>query len=129
MCLARYGQLVIPTTVWEKDELIKAGLGEKIVFEDIDCQSDAFREKLMTHFPKLKDGGGYQLCKCKPNSRELEPLSAAVMSSPRLLQGCGGNSRTYIRPLQCDLDIESLGYEIVLLILCMPSHMTSHMND
>lgn len=66
-------------TSWEKDELIAAGLGEnKVVFEDVDCDADQFREALFSCFPKLKDCGGYQLCKCKPNSRELQPLSGAV---------------------------------------------------
>lgn len=92
----------------------KAGLGEKkIVFADVDCDANVFCEGFISQYPKLKDGGGYLLCKCKPNSRELEPLSAAVLSSPRSLQGCGGNSRTYVRPLQCDLDLESPEYEMV----------------
>lgn len=114
VCLANHQQTAIPTTSWEKDELIAAGLGEvKVVFEDPDCNADDFRQQLFSTFPKLKNGGGYQLCKCKANSRELQPLSGAVLTSPRALQGCGGNSRTYIRPLQTDLDLSSCDYERV----------------
>ena len=109
VCLAHHDQNIIPTTAWEKDVLISAGLGEKkIVFENADCDASVFKEVLLNSFPKLQDAGGYQLCKCKSNSRELEPLSAIVLSSPRALQGCSGNSRTYIRPLQSDLDLTRL---------------------
>ena len=48
---------------------------------------------------------GYQLCKCIPNTRNLEALSSTTLSSPRVLQACGGNSRTYVRPLQKNLDL------------------------
>ena len=106
VCLSRYDQSTIPTTAVEKDNLISAGLGEKkVIIEDADCNADKFREILLTTFPKLIEGGGYQLCKCKPNSRELEALSSTALRSPRVLQSLGGNSRTYIRPLQKDLDL------------------------
>ena len=55
-------------------------------------------------FPKLSSAGGFQLCWCKPNSRELEPLSRHVMTSPRLLKERVGQGRTYI-VLQVDLDL------------------------
>ena len=115
VCLANHDQNTIPTTAWEKEGPISAGPGEKkIVFQDADCEADVYKEILLNSFPKLRDAGGYQLCKCKPNSRELEPLSAIVLSLPRALQGCGGNSRTYIRPLQSDLDLTRLDeYELV----------------
>ena len=106
VCLATHNQTSIPTTAIEKDVLISAGLGEKkIVFDNVECVAEEFRKILFDTFPKLKDGGGYQLCKCRPNTREIEILSSTALSSPRALQCCGGNSRTYIRPLQRDLDL------------------------
>ena len=68
-------------------------------FEDVECTSILFKNQT---YPKLREGGGYQLCKCK---RELQPLSMATLLSPMSSKQCGGNSRTYIKPLQCDLDI------------------------
>lgn len=58
---------------------------------------------------------------CRPNSRELEALSSAAMSSPQNLRDFGGNSRTYIRPLQKDLDLSqiSIVHDAVSLLLCM----------
>ena len=60
---------------------------------------------MLDHFPRLKDGGGFQLLKCIPNSRTLEKLSMAVHTSLTLLKQRVGSSRTYIRPLQRDLDL------------------------
>ena len=56
-------------------------------------------------YPKLKDGGGFQFFKCAPNSRCLELLSSTTLSSPSILKSRVGNARTYIRPIQRDLDL------------------------
>ena len=108
MCLARKGQSRIPLTEAEKDTLFSAGLGEKeLEFPILDATADEFWEILYEAFPRLKHGGGYQFLKCIPNSRQLEPLSVMVMSSPSLLKQRVGAARTYIRPLQQNLDTTS----------------------
>jgi len=40
-----------------------------------------------------------------PNSRQMEVLSMAVHTSPALLKQRVGKSRTYICPVQRDLDL------------------------
>jgi len=106
VCLAYCGQRKIPTHGWEKDELQEAGLGEKEVeFDRIDLEASEFREVLIKEFPKLDGGGGYQLFKGVPNSRELEVLSKLAHSSLDILKQRVGNARTYIVPLQRDLDL------------------------
>lgn len=106
VCLAYRDQDRSPTTDADKDELFQAGLGEKeIMFPSLDMDASAFKELLLESFPKLKDGGGYQLLKGLPNSRNLEVLSLVVHTSPGLLKQRVGNSRTYIRPIQKDLDL------------------------
>jgi len=96
----------VPTTECERDELFEAKLGKKeIEFSTLEMDANAFREVLYEAYPKLRDGGGFQLCRCIPNSRELEPLSRHVLSSPRLLKERVGQARTYIVPLQRDLDV------------------------
>ena len=122
VCLAQVNRQTIPTTAREKDALFSAGLGEKkIVFSTVDCNAEEFREILFTTFPKLREGGGYQLCKCRPNSRELEPLSSAAMTSPKNLRDFGGKSRTYIRPLQRELDLSrtNLGDDVDVVSVCV----------
>ena len=48
--------------------------------------------------------------KCTVNSRALEPLSQVVLSSPKMLKEHVGTTRTYIRPVQKDLDISVVLY-------------------
>ncbi len=74
-------------------------------FRSLDLDAEGFKDVILEHFPKLSDGGEYQLCKCLPNSRRLEPLAVLAHSSPRMLKQRVGSARTYIRPLQRDLDL------------------------
>jgi hypothetical protein len=105
-CLVYKDQTRIPTTDFNKEELYLAELGEKeIEFPNLDAGAEEFKEILLTSFPRLRQGGGYQLLKCMPNSRKLESLSSGVYSSPAALKRVG-SSRTYLRPIQRDLDLE-----------------------
>ena len=107
--MAYRDQCRIPTTDFDKDELYEAGLGIKEVeFNSVDMSSEEFREVMLESYPKLKDAGGYLFFKCIPNSRKLEPLSRSVYSSPAALKERVGTARTYIRPVQKDLDLEPI---------------------
>ena len=91
---------------WERQALHEAGLGEKkILFTNVDCNAEDYREKLLEEFPKLKDGGGFELLRCSANSRVLEPISSVALQSPRATQERVGRSKVYIRPIQADLDM------------------------
>ena len=117
-CLPFCEQEAIPTTAHEKGLLALAGLGEKkVTFDDIDCSPEVFKDILLQTFPKLKEGGGFELCKCKPNTRSLEPLPMSFMVSPRVLKQ-SGNSKTYIRPLQRDLNLEECEVPKLMVRLC-----------
>ena len=63
------------------------------------------KDVLLSTFPRLREGGGYQMLKCLPNSRKLDVLSMSVYKSPSLLKERVGNARTYVRPIQKDLEI------------------------
>ena len=52
----------------------------------MDMSADEFKEIVFEAFPKLRDTGGYQICKCVPNSRKLDQLSSRVLASPLLLK-------------------------------------------
>ena len=109
VCLAFHDQSRIPTTDCEKDTLLEAGLGEKeIEFDDLNIDAEEFRDLLISHYPRLSEGGGFQFHKCSPNSRKLEQLSSTTLSSPAMLKSRVGNARTYIRPMQRDLDITAV---------------------
>ena len=105
-CLAYRDQLRIPTSDADKDELFRAGLGEKeIEFDNLDMSQEEFKESYCQLFRSSGKGGGFQFLKGLPNSRKLETLSMAVHSSPGHLKQRVGNARTYIRPVQRDLDL------------------------
>lgn len=109
VCLAFCGQCRIPTSDFEKDQLLEAGLGEKEVeFVSLDMAFDEVKDVLFDVFPRLKDGGGFQFLKGVSNSRSLEPLSKAVYTSLRVLKQRVGQGRTYIRPVQRDLDLSPI---------------------
>lgn len=92
--------------------MLKAGLGEKKVsFANIDCNAEEFREKLLEEFPKLKEGGGFDLLRCNANSRVLEPIASVALQSPRATQECVGRSKVYIHPIQADLDMTAVKTE------------------
>ena len=106
VCLGYRDQDRIPTTDYEKDLLYQDGLGEKeVAFPSLEMDSASFKELILTTFPKLSDGGGFLFLKCLPNSRKLEILSTTVYTTPSILKQRVGNSRTYIRPIQKDLDL------------------------
>lgn len=86
-CLAFKDQSRVPTSDVDKEELYLANLGEKeIEFQSLDASADEFKEVLLKAFPRLQQGGGYQLLKCLPNSRRLEVLSSVVYASPGALK-------------------------------------------
>jgi hypothetical protein len=109
VCLPYTDQTTIIISDHEKDVLLKAGLGEKEVeFCDINIGAEEFKNLLYEAFPGLEHGGGFQLLRCTPNSRILEVLSPSTLSSPMALKSRVRNSRTYIRPLQRNLDTTAI---------------------
>ena len=61
VCLAYRDQERIPTVDADKEEHYRAGLGEKeIAFETLDLSQVEFRNLLLEHYPRLKEGGGFQ---------------------------------------------------------------------
>lgn len=128
VCLAFVNQVRVPTNDAEKEEWYQAGLGEKeISFESLDISQEEFKEHLYAHFPRLEDGGGFQLLKCLPNSRSLEVLSVATHASIKLLKERVGKARTYIRPIQRDLDLNSCRDLLLPVSACKSSRISVYM--
>ena len=95
--------------MFEKNELVLAGLGEKkISILDVDCETSEFHETLLQAFPKLRDGGGFEMLKCASSTRKLEVIPFSISKSPRLLRSWIGTARIYIRPIQVDLDLTAV---------------------
>lgn len=97
----------MPTSTSEKLMLEEAGLWEKTVcVPDLDCGRDEFRSIILATYPKLHEGGGFELLRCPQNSRELVLIGPKIAGSPRLLKRRVANGRVYIRPIQRSLSLE-----------------------
>ena len=109
VCLAYHQHYQAPSSEDEKDKLHMAGLGEKVIeFPVLNVDAESFRETLYHSFPKLRLSGGFVMCKAKPNSAQLEPLSNLTYSSPAVLKERSGCCKTYLVPLQQDLDMSCM---------------------
>ena len=96
VCLAYRDQYKIPTTDTDKDDLLKAGLGEKVIeFNDIDIDANDFCQVILEAYPQLKNAGGFTFFKCAPNLRTLEPLSQIVFVISKVAKGACWNC-TYL---------------------------------
>ncbi|KAK6186846.1 hypothetical protein SNE40_006114 [Patella caerulea] len=108
-CLASQSQDFVPLKEG-KISLLDAGLGEKrIVMNKTSCPQQ-LRDPLFEAFPKLEKGGGFELL--RTSSRiclELIKPPKQGYNSEYLADSCAlGQSVIYIRPVQKDLDMESL---------------------
>ena len=108
-CLSSASAQRVPCTQAEKMVLEEAGLGEKLItIPNIDCTAENFNKLLVDAFPKLKESGGFELLRCKTQSRDLILISPRIASNARLLKRRIGNGRVYIRPIQRSLGLEAV---------------------
>jgi hypothetical protein len=108
-CLSRKNQSQCPCTVAEKAKLYKHGLGEREIectAGDLEMTREEFRDLIFSFFPVLRGAGGYQFLKCFPNSRKMEILPSITHESPLSLKRLVGGAKTFIKPLQRDIDIQ-----------------------
>ena len=73
ICLAKIGQTHVPTPL-EKAELYRAGLGMKSLLLLEYGDSWEFHDEVLKKYPKLTDGGGYELLRTCGSSRELNVI-------------------------------------------------------
>ena len=105
-CLAETEENRVPSNSVQRNELVLAGLGErKVTVADIDCSPQEFQATLLTEFPKLRKGGGFELLKCTASTRQLELIPFSISNSPSLLKSWIGTARIYLRPIQLNLDL------------------------
>ena len=106
-CLADCSSENIPSRM-TKLELQFAGLGRKKIVLGSKDNAVKVKEKLEEAFPKLKDGGGFEVLRSGPLKRLLllKPPLATGYSVKYLRDDCGlGQALAYIRPLQRNLNI------------------------
>ena len=119
VCLSSRDAKRVPCSVAEREALAEAGLGEKkVCIPDISCTSEEFKSVLIAAFPKLDGCGGFDLVRCIPNTKNLEPISVAVAQSPKLLKSVVAGGRVFIRPIQRDLSLDT-DRELAAIQVCL----------
>ena len=90
----------------EKVELTMAGLGEKKVLFDKNGKWSHINKTLLEAFPKLKDGGGYEILRTADGRKQL-----IVVPCPpggytiTYLKGVLNQAKAYVRPIQKSLSL------------------------
>ena len=100
--------------------LQEAGLGEKRLTLNKSKEAAAFRDALFENYPKLKEGGGFELL------RSFSRTSLEVIKMPNigyhtqfLADDSGmGAAICYIRPLQTGLCLDPMECEEVTIKTC-----------
>ena len=91
-----------PPDASERAKLLLAGLGERKV--NLIAHGD-IREDLLTEYPKLRAGGGFELLRLKaPRELDVIPIPRGGYTV-QYLKTVIQNAKVYIRPIQAPLDV------------------------
>lgn len=93
-----------PPDCMARAKLQMAGLGEKKVSIFLYGSSDELNDDLLEHYPKLSNGGGYELLRQGVGKHlDLIPIPPGGYSA-EYLSSVVHSAKVYIRPLQMALD-------------------------
>lgn len=108
-CFSDKNTYKIPAST-EKSILQKAGLGSKKIQFLITDNAETVTTKIKSEFPKLMEGGGFEILRCLPNCRNLSVIDCN-WDANSLRSTIGGQAKIYIRPIQSNLPIDDLEIE------------------
>ena len=107
LCLAHKDQLY-PPNQREKLRLSDTGLGRKDIALRNGGDVNHVKEKLEQYFPKLKEGGGFDILvsqgRLEPYKTIVPPMSGYSVPFLKDLPSLGG-ALAYIRPIQSDFSL------------------------
>ena len=90
----------------EKAKLSMAGLGEKRIMFDKNGKWPHINQKLLEAFPKLKDGGGYELLRTEDGRKTLILLPCPPGGyTITYLKSVLNQAKAYVRPIQRNLTL------------------------
>ena len=120
VCLSCTSDSEVPTAS-AKINLSFAGLGEKKVVFQKDGKASHVYEKLVSEFPPLAEGGGFEILRTTENSSKVLctlPLPPGGYTVP-YLKSVLGQARGFIRPLQKDLSLqEQRAFQVSFKKIC-----------
>ncbi|KAF4109286.1 hypothetical protein G5714_010359 [Onychostoma macrolepis] len=106
-----------------KQRLAAAGLGEKrLTFQGIQTNPEEFREFLLAAYPKLRQGGGFELLKISGTTRSRElvlipcPNDGYHVRYLKEPQTHIGHATIFIRPLQRNLNLDPVIFHYCSLL-------------
>ncbi|KAJ8049416.1 G2/M phase-specific E3 ubiquitin-protein ligase [Holothuria leucospilota] len=104
VCLANRDDCKVP--MFEEKALLKrCGLGEKAISFLADGDISEVEDALLKSFPQLEKAGGFELLRPGDRSRTtLSVVSVGACCAEDIKSFC--SDRFYIRPIQCNLDLE-----------------------
>ena len=85
-----------------------AGLGEKIFKVNVASTAQEFRDQLQQEYPKLMDGGGFELLRImEGGGKGLEDIQMPEAGyTPEYLKAVIHHAKIFVRPLQKNLDVQ-----------------------
>lgn len=106
ICLASCSQAEPPSAM-EKAELIRAGLGPRKLSLFEFGESSEFHEDIVSAFPPLSNGGGYELMRTKhKNNHELEVIPPPPGGyTVEYVKNIVCQAKVYVRPIQRNLSL------------------------
>ena len=110
VCLGNVTDNEAPNQRYKK-MLQDAGLGEKKIIFKKNGSCSYFHETLLENYPRLRDGGGYELLRTQHRSTtrlEILHLRPAAGYNVLHLKEAIASAKVYVRPLQKDLNLEPL---------------------
>ena len=108
----------------ERSCLMIAGLGEKKIQLDDFCEWEEIYAELIFQYPKLKDGGGFELLRVgEGGGKRLQVIACPPKGyTVAYLRAVVHHAIVYIRPLQRDLCVEidsSQAVSVYNFLLCL----------
>lgn len=107
VCLSNREQYVPPNGAL-KAKLQQAGLGRRKICFDWKANAADVKRKLEEIYPKLGEGGGFEILRRGAQTNELTVIQPprSGYSVPFLRDTAGlGQAIAFVRPIQCDLDM------------------------
>ena len=113
VCLAHPDDDTVPDSR-ERATLKLAGLGEKRFAVDVCGGGQEFYDELLFQYPKLRDGGGYELLRVpEGGGRDLEVIKVPEGGyCTEYLRAVVHSAKLFIRPLQKALDLKPQTAEV-----------------
>ena len=107
MCLASTSQESLPDGE-ERAALQIAGLGEKRISSNAYADAQEIYQDLAFHFPKLCDGGGFELLRIpEGGGKQLDVIASPESGyTVSYLRAVVHHAKIFIRPMQKDLSLE-----------------------